>query len=193
LEAKVTDKNQLIEIRWHGRGGQGAVTSAELLAQAAINEGKYAQAFPSFGPERRGAPVMAFVRISQQQPIKIRAEITQPDVVVVLDPSLLAIMKVASGLKPGGLAVVNTRKSAEQIKQEFGISERVATVNGTQIARELLGVPITNTTMIGAVVKATGIVDMESLVEPINKRFGRIADRNVNAMKRAYQETVIKE
>jgi pyruvate ferredoxin oxidoreductase gamma subunit len=118
----VTDENQLIEIRWHGRGGQGAVTSAELLAQAAINEGHYAQAFPSFGPERRGAPVLAFVRISKQQPILIRAEISQPGMVVVLDPGLLPIVNVTSGLKANGIVVVNTKKEAEPIRQEFGIS-----------------------------------------------------------------------
>ena len=93
--------NKLVEIRWHGRGGQGAVTSAELLARAAINEGKYAQAFPSFGPERRGAPVLSFVRISNEQ-IRIRSEITEPDVVVVLDPSLLRMINVTSGLKDDG-------------------------------------------------------------------------------------------
>ena len=184
--------NQLIEIRWHGRGGQGAVTSAELLAQAAINEGKYAQAFPSFGPERRGAPVLAFVRISNE-PIRIRAEITEPDVVVVLDPSLLRMINVASGLKNEGTLVVNTRKSAEEIRTEFGIKWRLATIDATKIAQELLGVPITNTTMIGALIKATDVVDLESLVAPVNKRFRRLADRNINAMKRAYEETEVKE
>jgi len=184
--------NQLIEIRWHGRGGQGAVTSAELLAQAAINEGKYAQAFPSFGPERRGAPVLAFVRISNE-PIRIRAEITEPDVVVVLDPSLLRMINVASGLKNEGTLVVNTRKSAEEIRAEFGIKWRLATIDATKIAQELLGVPITNTTMIGALIKATDVVDLESLVAPVNKRFRRLADRNINAMKRAYEETEVKE
>ena len=184
--------NQLVEIRWHGRGGQGAVTSAELLAQAAINEGKYAQAFPSFGPERRGAPVLAFVRISNE-PIRIRAEITEPDVVVVLDPSLLRMINVASGLKNEGTLVVNTRKSAEKIRAEFGIKWRLATIDATKIAQELLGVPITNTTMIGALIKATDVVDLESLVAPVNKRFRRLADRNINAMKRAYEETEVKE
>ena len=184
--------NQLIEIRWHGRGGQGAVTSAELLAQAAINEGKYAQAFPSFGPERRGAPVLAFVRISNE-PIRIRAEITEPDVVVVLDPSLLRMINVASGLKNEGTLIVNTRKSAEEIRAEFGIKWRLATIDATKIAQELLGVPITNTTMIGALIKATDVVDLESLVAPVNKRFRRLADRNINAMKRAYEETEVKE
>lgn len=185
--------DRLIEIRWHGRGGQGAVTSAELLAQAAISEGKYAQAFPSFGPERRGAPVLAFVRISQNKPIKVRAEITQPDVVVVLDPGLLSIVKVTAGLKPDGIVIINTKKSAEQIQKEFGINSTIATVNATRIARETIGVPITNTTMVGAVIKATGVVKAESLLEPLQHRFGRLADKNFAAMKRAYEETLIKE
>ena len=187
------DTTQLVEIRWHGRGGQGAVTSAELLAQAAISEGKYAQAFPSFGPERRGAPVLAFVRISSKQPIKIRAEITQPDVVVVLDSGLLPIVNITSGLKADGMVIVNTRKQAEQLRQEFSISWRLATIDATSIARETLGVPITNTTMIGALIRATDIVKLESLFEPLRHRFDRLAERNINAMKRAYEETLVKE
>ena len=187
------DINQLIEIRWHGRGGQGAVTSAELLSQAAISEGKFAQAFPSFGPERRGAPVLAFVRISAKQPIKIRAEIVAPDVVVVLDPTLLRIVKVTSGLKEKGILVVNTKKSDDQIRSEFGDECQLALVDATTIARELLGVPITNTTMIGALVKATGVVKLESLFEPLKQRFGRLAERNAEAMNRAYEGTFIKE
>ena len=101
----MVSKSEFIEIRWHGRGGQGAVTSAELLAKAAINEGKFAQAFPSFGPERRGAPVVAFNRIDTQSPIRIRAEIREPDVVVVLDPTLLSVVKVTAGLKPKGILI----------------------------------------------------------------------------------------
>jgi len=184
--------SQLVEIRWHGRGGQGAVTSAELLAQAAISASKYAQAFPSFGPERRGAPVSAFVRISNEQ-IRIRSQITEPDVVVVLDPSLLRLTNVTSGLKKDGTCVINTKKAAEIIREEFGIKCRLATIDATKIAREILGVPITNTTMIGALIKATAVVDIESLVEPVKQRFGRLADRNINAMQKAYEETVVKE
>jgi len=187
------DTNQLIEIRWHGRGGQGAVTSAELLAQAAISENKYAHAFPSFGPERRGAPVLAFVRISTQQPIRVRAEITEPDVVVVLDPGLLSIVNVASGLKANGMVILNTKKQAEQLRQEFGFKCPLVTVDATKIARELLGVPIANTTMVGAVVRAIEVVKLESLVEPLKHRFGRLAERNISAMKRAYEEALIKE
>jgi pyruvate ferredoxin oxidoreductase gamma subunit len=184
---------KMIEIRWHGRGGQGAVTSAEILAEAAISEGKYAQAFPSFGPERRGAPVLAFVRISANQPIRVRSSITEPDIVVVLDPGLLRSVNVASGLKPGGIVIVNTIKTAEQIHKEFGITAPVATVGATKIAMELLGVNITNTTMIGAVMKVAEVVNLDSLNAPINKRFGRLGEKNIAAMRRAYVETVIEE
>jgi pyruvate ferredoxin oxidoreductase gamma subunit len=183
----------MIEIRWHGRGGQGAVTSAEILSEAAISEGKFAQAFPSFGPERRGAPVQAYVRISPDHPIRIRSSITEPDVVAVLDPGLLRAVDVASGLKPGGIVIINTVKTASQIRQEFNIKATIATVGATKIALELLGVPITNTTMIGAVLKVTEAVKMESLLEPINKRFGRLGEKNIAAFKRAYAETVIEE
>ncbi len=185
--------SQLVEIRWHGRGGQGTVTSIGLVAQAAISEGKYAQAFPSFGPERRGAPVLAFVRIDSKEPIRIRAEIREPDVVVVLDSSLLSIVKVTSGLKANGVVVINTRKQAEQLRKDFGFSWSLATIDATSIAEEILGVPITNTTMVGALVRATGIVKLESLVEPLKHRFGRLAERNIEAMKRAYEETIVEE
>ena len=185
--------NQLIGIRWHGRGGQGAVTSAELVAQAAINEGKYAQAFPSFGPERRGAPVQAFVRISNKQPIRVRAEITEPDIVVVLDPRLRYIVNVTSGLKEGGMLVINTRRSFKDIQSEFGAKWQIAIIDATRIARELLGVPIVNTTMIGALIKASPVVKLESLFEPLGKRFGHLGEKNINAMKKAHEETLVKE
>jgi pyruvate ferredoxin oxidoreductase gamma subunit len=162
------------------------------VAQAAISEGKYAQAFPSFGPERRGAPVLAFVRISNQEPIRIRAEIAQPDVVVVLDPGLLSIVNVVSGLKENGMLVINTRKSFEDIEAQFKTKCKLAKVDATAIAREILGVPITNTTMIGALIRATGVVELESLFEPLRQRFARLAERNINAMRKAYDETQVK-
>jgi pyruvate ferredoxin oxidoreductase gamma subunit len=193
MERDMTEKNSLMEIRWHGRGGQGAVTSTELLAQAAISEGKFAQAFPSFGPERRGAPVQAFNRVDSEKPVRIRADITDPDVVVVLDPSLLDKVNVTSGLKKGGYVIINTRKTASEIKSEFGIKYPVATVNATKIAREVLGVPIVNTTVLGAVIKTTGVVKKESTHAPLEKRFGRLGERNINAMETAYKEVVIEE
>ena len=135
---------------------------------------------------------MAFVRICEQQPIRIRADIREPDVVVVLDPSLMAIVDIASGLKPAGMVVLNTRKDAGQISQDLGINSSLALVDATGIAREVLGLPITNTTMVGALIKASGVVSLESMVEPLKLRFGRLADRNIDAMKRAYAETVVR-
>ena len=189
----MTKERSLLEIRWHGRGGQGSVTSAELLAQAAIAEGKYAQAFPSFGPERRGAPVQAFNRIDPKEPVRIRADITNPDIVIVLDPSLLEKVNVTSGLKPDGLVIINTVRTAEDIKSRFGIKNPVATVDATKIAREKLGVPIVNTTMLGAVIRATGVVDRKSVEAPLEKRFGRLSERNIEAMNTAYKEVKIEE
>jgi pyruvate ferredoxin oxidoreductase gamma subunit len=188
----------MIEIRVHGRGGQGGVTLAELVALAAIEEGMYGQSMPSFGPERRGAPILAFLRISDE-PILIRAEIDEPDVVVVLDPSLLRIIDIASGLKENGTIVINTRRSQEEIRSEFhnigrfpeGNIGRLATVNATAISKEILGLPITNTTMIGALIKATDIVALKSLFEPMKHRFGKAGDKNIEAMEKAYEETCL--
>jgi pyruvate ferredoxin oxidoreductase gamma subunit len=182
----------MIEIRFHGRGGQGAVTSAELTALAAIEQGKYAQAFPSFGPERRGAPVMAFVRVSDK-PIRTREKIYEPDIVVVLDPTLLDIVNVAAGLKDSGIVVLNTTKSAKEVRQSSGIKAKLALVDASTIAIETMGVPITNTTLLGAMLKATNLLPLSSLEGPLQERFGRIAAKNIMAFKRAYEETVIKE
>jgi pyruvate ferredoxin oxidoreductase gamma subunit len=183
-------EKRMIEIRFHGRGGQGAVTSAELLALAAIGEGKYAQAFPSFGPERRGAPVVAFCRIDDER-IRIRANIYEPDIVVVLDASLLAIVNVAAGLKPEGLIVTTSTDAPEKVKEILAIKNRIAVVDAVKIAREMLGLPITNTTLLGSLVKASGVVKRESFIPPLKERFGRIAEKNISAFERAYQETVL--
>lgn len=160
------------------------MTSAELLAHAAIREGKFAVALPSFGPERRGAPVVAFARIDER-PIRLRSGVYTPDVVVVLDPKLRETVDVTEGLKEGGVLVINSSERPEGLPD--GI--KVAWVNATQIAREEIGLPITNTTMLGALIKATGVVDLESLFEPFEHRFGKVASKNINALKRAYQET----
>ena len=186
------DTNKIIEIRWHGRGGMGVVTSAEIVAQAAIAEGKYAQAFPSFGPERRGAPVAAFVRISAKEPIRLRSEIHEPDVVVVFDERLIETADVTAGLKENGLIILNTTRPVSEIEKEIDHQWEIAAVDASKIAMETLGVPIVNTTMVGAFVKATQVISLTSLEEPLRNRFGRIADRNIAAMKRAYEETLIK-
>ncbi|MCK9229442.1 MAG: 2-oxoacid:acceptor oxidoreductase family protein [Syntrophales bacterium] len=180
----------MVEIRWHGRGGQGAVTSVEMFALAAIEEGKFAQGFPSFGPERRGAPVAAFNRVDTKR-IKVRSGIYQPDVVVVLDPSLMGTVNVIDGLKEDGILIVNTADSPDGIRKRTGFKGTIATVDAGHIAREELGVPITNTTMLGALMRATNLVKMESAEEPLKERFGRLAPRNVKAMARAYKELKI--
>lgn len=180
----------MIEVRWHGRGGQGAVTSVELLALAAIEEGKYAQGFPSFGPERRGAPVAAFNRIDDHH-IRVRSGVYNPDIVVVLDESLVGLVNVADGLKPDGILVVNTAKSAQEISEITKFKGKIATVDGSSIAWKELGVPITNTTMLGALIKVLQKVKLDSAKGPVEHRFGRIANKNLAAMKRAYDEVKI--
>lgn len=178
----------MTEIRWHGRGGQGAVASAEMLALAAIDEGKAAQAFPSFGPERRGAPVMAFTRVADEF-IYIRTGITEPDVVVVLDPTVMGAVDVASGLKESGIVVANTAKTAEELEEKYSLGHTLYIVNANKIAVEEIGRPITNTTMMGALVKATGLVDLSSVEKQIEHRFPAIAEKNIKALRRAYEET----
>jgi pyruvate ferredoxin oxidoreductase gamma subunit len=133
---------------------------------------------------------MAFNRVSDE-PIRVRCGIDQPDVVVVLDPGLLKIMNVPAGLKPEGTLVVNTRKPLKEIKEEFGWEWRLATLDGSKLAREMLGVPITNTIMLGALLKAVPIVDIGSLADPIQERFGRIAEKNRAACQKAYEETIV--
>ena len=180
----------ITEVRWHGRGGQGAVTSTELIALAAINKGLYAQSFPSFGPERRGAPVQAFLRMGDE-PIRLRSEIKTPDFVVILNPDLFESVDVTAGLKEGGMLVVNTKRPFEEIKSAHGNGHRVATVDAMTIARESIGRPITNTTMIGALLKASGLLELDDLVGPLEHRFGKIAEKNITAMKRAFEETIV--
>lgn len=182
----------MIEMRFHGRGGQGAVTSAELVAQAAIDTGRYATAFPSFGPERRGAPVVAFARVDEE-PVRTRYKVYKPDVVVVLDPSLLEIANPVEGLSEKGILIINSSEDANVIREKMSYSGRLALTDASKIAKEVIGLPITNTTMVGALVKATGILSVEALKPPFQKRFGKIAARNIEAMMRAFDETKIYE
>jgi len=180
------------EVRFHGRGGQGAVTSAELLAHAAIAEGKSAQAFPSFGPERRGAPVIAFARVADQR-IRLRTAIQEPTLVIVLDPSLLRLVKVDQGLRETGTVVLNSSKSAEEIRETFGFRSRLAVLDANHIAREEIGRVITNTTMLGAGIAAVNMVPSERVEHALEERFGRIAAKNISAFKRAQAEVTILE
>ncbi len=179
----------LIEVRWHGRGGQGAWTASELLAKAAIHEGKYIQSFPEFGPERMGAPVRAFTRISDK-PIRLHCSVYSPDVVVVLDPTLMATVPVTEGLKQNGAVVVNTGEEPARMKEKLKIANgTVWTVPATEIAIKILGRPITNTAMLGAVARATNIVSMESIEKAVKERFpAQLAEKNIEVIKEAYKE-----
>ena len=174
----------LIEVRWHGRGGQGAVTAARLLADAAFREGKYVQTFPFFGAERRGAPVLAFTRISDV-PIRIHSQVYSPDVVVVLDPTLPRVVDIAAGLKIGGTVVLN-------LKEPMTVPHaKVFYVDANAIALEVLKAPITNTAMLGAVARATNLVKLESIRETIRSYFPeKLVDKNIRAAEVAYERTV---
>jgi len=181
----------LKEIRIHGRGGQGGVTAAEMLARAAFKEGKWVQAIPFFGAERRGAPVKAFVRLADE-PILIRSQVYNPDYVIVLDPALLEIVDITEGLKNNGIVIINTRKSPKETNLK---TNRVATVDATGIALEIqllvAGLPILNTPMLGAFAKATEEVKLESVLEVIKQEWpGAAGEKNAKAASLAYQRLV---
>ena len=179
------------EIRIHGRGGQGGVTAAELLARAAFKEGKWVQAIPFFGAERRGAPVKAFARLSDE-PILIRSQVYSPDYVMVLDAGLLDLVDVTEGLKKDGIVIINTRKKPEEIDIK---QARLATVDATGIAIELellvAGQPVLNTTMLGAFAKATEEVKLESILEIIREEWkGAAGEKNAKGAALAYERLV---
>jgi 2-oxoacid:acceptor oxidoreductase gamma subunit (pyruvate/2-ketoisovalerate family) len=178
----------LKEIRIHGRGGQGSVTAAEVLAHAAFFEGKSVQAFPFFGAERRGAPVKAFARISDE-PILVHSQIYNPDYVIVLDPYIYKVVDVTEGLKKNGILVMNTTKKPEEI----GLKDwQVATVDATGIALELnllvAGLPVVNTSILGAFAKATDEVKLQSVLKAVNETWsGAAGERNMKATELAYE------
>lgn len=171
------------ELRIHGRGGQGSVTAAELIAVAAFEGGSYSQAFPAFGVERRGAPVQAFVRIDDKK-IRLRSQIYEPDYIIVQDSTLSRDVNVFQGLKNGGIAIVNTEK-----KPDYKIPEgvRLITIDATSIALKAIGLPITNTALMGAFAAATGLIQFTALENALNHRFPKeLAAKNIAAAKVAF-------
>ncbi len=172
------------EIRIHGRGGQGSVTAAELLAVAAFKDGKFSQAFPAFGVERRGAPVQAFTRINDEI-IRLRSQIYEPDYVIVQDPTLLEVVKVQSGIKDDGLILINSEFGPE--KFDLGTDAKVMTVNATKIALDIIGRPIVNTVLLGAFAGASGLINPESIKEAVKAHFpGKVGEKNAEAIQQAY-------
>lgn len=182
----------ITEFRWHGRGGQGVVTSNQMLGKAALSEGNYIQAFPEFGPERTGAPVRAFLRISKK-PIQIYAQVYRPDVVVCIDPTLIEVVNPADGLKESGTLVINTTKTPEELRKKFGLETgKIVTVDATKIALEVLGRAFYNMPTMAAAVSASGVVKMETVVaEVLNRYPGKVGELNKAAMERAAKEAVV--
>lgn len=174
------------EIRFHGRGGQGAVTGAYLLGHALFAEGKYAQAFPSFGVERTGAPVEAFVR-ADDKPIRLREQIAEPDILVIQDQTLLEIPQVFAGTNENTIAILNA-KSAPDFPLHF--SGKLYCCDITSLAVEILGRPIFNTGMLGLLAKVSGIVKLESLIKAIENNFPKkLQESNIKLMERIYEES----
>ena len=159
----------MFQVRIHGRGGQGVVTAAELLSVAAFLEGRHAQAFPSFGSERTGAPVVAFCRIDER-PIRVREPILAPDALIVQDPTLLNQVDVFAGLQPGGLVLLNSSRNREQLGLE-DLEARVIAIPASELAREHLGRPLPNAALLGAFAALTGVVGLASVSEAIRERF----------------------
>jgi pyruvate ferredoxin oxidoreductase gamma subunit len=182
-----------VEVRWHGRGGQGAKTAAFLLAESLIEQGKYAQGFPDYGPERMGAPIRGYNRISDQ-PVRRHCDVRNPDIVVVLDPTLIGTDDMTSGLPEDGVVLVNSGKSPAELRQALKLEGRkVYTVDAEGIALKEIGRPIPNSPMIGALLKVRALADIKKMEAILAKKFaGKFSDKivqgNLTAMRRGYEE-----
>jgi pyruvate ferredoxin oxidoreductase gamma subunit len=188
----------MVEIRWHGRGGQGAKTASQFLAEAALDAGKHIQAFPEYGPERAGAPIRSYTRIDDK-PIRLHSPIANPQTVVVIDPTLFDSIDVTEGLGDNGVLIVNSHNSPEEIRKKTKFKKgKVATVDATKISLETLGVPMPNTPMLGALLKIKEVVTMDALINQVKHKFlKKIGEEKTNAniagIKRAYEEVKIDE
>ncbi len=185
--------SQLTEVRWHGRGGQGTVTAAKLLAESAISKGLHVQAFPEYGPERMGAPLRAFNRVSDD-PITLHCQVTNPKIVVVVDPTLIGAVDIAEGTDENAVFLINTHETPEEIKSRLGFTtQKVYCVPATRISTKQLGRPMPNTPLLGALAKISGIFDLEGLIADVEENFGKkfssgVVKANINAIKQAYEE-----
>ena len=182
----------MTEIRWHARGGQGAKTAATLVAAVALEEGKYSQGFPDYGPEREGAPIRGYTRISES-PVRVHSAVYTPDIVVVLDPTLLDTVNVVEGLKAGGMVLVNSDHEPAELRKQLGVEGgKVFTVDATQISIDEIGRPIPNTPMMGALMKVMPILKIETILADVEKKFkskgDRIVQGNFRAIDRAFEE-----
>ncbi len=184
----------LIEIRWHGRGGQGTVTAAKVFADACLSKGRYVQAFPEYGPERSGAPLRAYNRISDEE-LKLYCPVTRPNIVVVADPTLVDTINVTEGAEDSAKFLINTSLPPEEIKKKVKLSpgQKLYIVDATRIALENIGRPLPNAPLVGALAKISGLIDLETVLEDVKKSFGKkfsqkIIDGNLEATKKGYEE-----
>ncbi len=187
--------NELLEIRWHGRGGQGAVTAAKILAESALGDGKFIQAFPEYGPERAGAPVRSFTRIGSS-PIYIHSQVTDPKIVLVLDPTLLDVVDVTEGLAEDGTIIINSNEPPQEVRKKTGIKGRkIFTVPATDIAIKELKRNIPNTPMIAALLKITNILNIEAVKNNFKVKYSKkfkpeIIEANLRAMDEAFKSVM---
>jgi len=190
--------NEMLEIRWHGRGGQGAKTAAILMGEAAAASGKYVQAFPEYGPERMGAPVTAYNRISDE-PITVHSGVTNPKYVVVLDATFIGTVDITEGMDDDGTIIINTPEPAAQIRQKLDLTGKekvsVSTVDATRIAMECIGLLKPNTPMLGALARTSGALALDDLLADTRRKLEKkfrdkpeVIDGNIKAIERAYQE-----
>lgn len=186
--------SETIEIRWHGRGGQGTVTAAKVLADACLSGGRHVQAFPEYGPERAGAPLRAYNRVSDRE-LRMHCPVLEPDIVSVVDATLLDSINISEGSKPNTIFVVNTTKDPKVVREKLKATtdQKVYTLDATKIALDCFGRALPNSPMLGAVCKVTGLVTLEHLLEDVKKSFGKkfsqkIIDGNIEATKRGYEE-----
>ena len=185
---------ETVEIRWHGRGGQGTVTAAKVLADACLSGGRHVQAFPEYGPERAGAPLRAYNRISSKE-LRLHCPVLEPNIVAVADATLLDSINTAEGAKEDTIFIVNTSKDPKEVREKLKAiqSQKVFTVDATKIAIDCFGRAMPNSPMLGAVCKVTGLITLEHLLEDVRNSFGKkfsqkIIDGNLEATKRGYEE-----
>lgn len=184
-----------LEVRWHGRAQQGVVTAAKVLGEACLRAGKYVQAFPEFGPERMGAPVRAYNRVSDD-PIRLHSQVTNPKYVLIADPSLISTVNVTEGTPEDAVFIVNTQKTPEEMRKDLGLNGkgvRVYTLDATKISIETIGRFIPNTPLLGALAKVTGIISLEALLENFKENYSKkfapkVLEANVTAMNRGFNE-----
>jgi len=183
-----------LEIRWHGRGGQGTVTAAKVFADACLSSGRYVQAFPEYGPERAGAPLRAYNRVSSRE-IRLHCPVLKPNIVVVVDATLLDVIDVTEGAPDDAIFIVNSVREPKEIREKLKAkpTQKVCTLDATKIAMENIGRPLPNSPMVGAVTKLSGVVSLDVMLEDVKKSFGKkfsqkIIDGNLEAVRRGYKE-----